>query len=65
MTWLRKWWMRRRHVDTTAEARGYLRQLEGRDAEISALSEELREAQRTNHFSDSVYEAIQRTERRP
>lgn len=57
--------MRRRHVDTTAEARGCLRQLEGRDAEISALSEELREAQRTNHFSDSVYEAIQRTERRP
>lgn len=59
MTWLRRWWGRR-YVDTSDEARAYLQQLEGRDAQIDALSEELRAAQRRNHFSLMVDEAIAR-----
>lgn len=59
MTWLRRWWIRR-HFDTTDEARACLEQLERRDAKIDALAAELREAQRRNHFSIAVNDAIRR-----
>ena len=60
MRWI--WpWRRRQHVDTTAEARGYLQQLEQRDSEIHDLGRQLREARRRNHFSDMVSDAIRRT----
>jgi hypothetical protein len=60
VTWLRRWWGRR-YVDTSDEARACLQQLEGRDAHIDTLGEELRAAQRRNHFSVAVNDAIART----
>lgn len=50
----------RRHTDTTAEAAAALEQLEQRDLEVHELGVELRAAQRHNHFSAMVNEAIAR-----
>lgn len=52
------WW--RRTDGTETEARACLEQLESRDAEIRDLGAELRAAQRRNHFSAMVNEAIAR-----
>lgn len=53
------WW--RRTDGTEGEARACLKQLEQRDAEVRSLGMELRAAQRRNHFSIMVNEAIART----
>lgn len=61
MTWT--WffpWRRHRVADTSDEARAALEKLEKRDAEIIHLGHELRAAQRRNHFSRLVNEAIGR-----
>jgi hypothetical protein len=56
-----KWWRRwRRARDTSGEAQAQLARLEGQDAEIAELGEELRETQRRNHFSGMVAAAITR-----
>lgn len=55
-------WPWRKQVDTTeGEARACLEQLEQRDAQVRDLGVELRAAQRHNHFSVMVNEAIART----
>lgn len=53
------WW--RRTDGSEVEARACLEQLEQRDVEVRNLGVELREAQRRNHFSIMVNEAIART----
>lgn len=65
MSWLDRFLPPRRTDDTTAEAHGEMRKLEGRDAEVHRLGHELREAQRRNHFSEMVNEAIGRNAVRP
>lgn len=62
MTWLWPWrWPWCRHTATTDEVHTVLEQLQRRDAEVQGLSKELRAAQRRNHFSIAVNEAIRRT----
>jgi len=48
-------------VDTTAEARACLEELEQRDPEVRTLGVQLRAAQRHNHFSEMVDRAIARS----
>lgn len=62
MTWVWSWlWPWRRHTATTDEVHTVLEQLQRRDAHVRDLSTELRAAQRRNHFSILVDEAIART----
>ena len=55
-----RWPPWRRHVDTTAEAQACLEELEQRDPEVHTLGVQLRAAQRRNHFSELVDQAIAR-----
>jgi hypothetical protein len=62
VTWPWRWpWPWRRHTATTDEVHTVLEQLQQRDAEVQGLSKELRAAQRQNHFSIAVHDAIRRT----
>ena len=54
-------WWRRRHVDTTDEARAALEAAEARDDDVRRLSIALRELEANNHFSAMVHLAIART----
>lgn len=58
MTWWQRWWPHRGHETHTDEAREVLAHLRDRDAEVNQLGDELREAQRRNHFSELVTAAI-------
>lgn len=60
MSWLDRLLPWRRTDDTPEDADRALAHLEGRDAKVARLHDELREAQRRNHFSAMVQEAIRR-----
>lgn len=55
-----RWPWQRQDSNPHGEAKEAFQQIAARDKEVKRLSHELREAQRRNHFSEMVIEAMTR-----